>query len=201
MKRLLMTAAASLALAACGEANGNDNAGQAADMGNAVDNATAPESNATANEAAPVLTASSGQQYVELAGGSDLYEIESARLALEKTQNADIRALAQMILTDHERSTRELTAAAGRAQPPIPVAPSMTAEQQANVQALRAAAAETFDREYLQQQIRAHEQALGLVTHYSANGDVEPLRGHASTVADPIRQHLNRARELVVTVS
>ncbi|WP_129790970.1 DUF4142 domain-containing protein [Sphingosinicella sp. CPCC 101087] len=201
MKRLLMTAAASFALAACGEAGGNDNMGQAVDTSNAMGNEVAPGANAMANQAAPALTASSGQQYVELAGGSDLYEIESARLALEKTQNADIRSLAQMIITDHERSTQELTAAAGRAQPPIAASPTMTAEQQANLQALRSASAETFDREYLQQQIRAHEQALGLVTDYSVNGDVEPLRGHASTVADPIRQHLNRARELVVTVS
>jgi putative membrane protein len=192
--RFLMAASAALALAACGGSGGSTEATDAAEAeANAAGNLAAPDASAAARAGA---TAANGQQFVELAGGGDLFEIESAAIALEKTQNAAIRELAGMIRTDHERATRELRGAAGEAQPPINVAPRMTPEQQMNLDRLRNADAAAFDQEYLQQQIQAHEQALTLVTSYAATGDVPSLQRHASTVAGPIQQHLSRAREL-----
>lgn len=188
---LITFSAAVLALAACGgSGGGDDEANVATADGNAVD---AP----AANSAVPApATAADGRQYVELAGGSDLYEIESARLAQQRAASDDVKELAAMILADHQRSTEELVRAAGEAQPPIDVAPAMTAEQQSNLRALQAASGEAFDLEYLRQQVRAHEQALTLVTSYAAGGDVPSLRQHASNVAGPIQRHLARAREL-----
>lgn len=191
----MMVSAAALAIAGCGGGDGHDETNLAAADGNAVGNVADPAANASAGASA---TASNGRQYVELAGAGDLYEIESARLAQEKATRTEIRELAGMILADHQRSTTELTTAAGQAQPPITATPAMNAEQQANIQALQAASGEAFDREYLAQQVRAHEQALSLVTSYAASGDVESLRQHAATVADPIQRHLSRARELQV---
>ncbi|HWT12656.1 MAG TPA: DUF4142 domain-containing protein [Allosphingosinicella sp.] len=190
----LTISAASLALAGCG--GGADEPNLATAEGGAVENeGPAPVEGSGASPAAPP-TAANGQQYVDLAGGSDLYEIESARLAQEKATRPEIRSLAQMILADHQRSTAELGRAAGQAQPPLTAAPRLNPEQQANVQALRTATGAAFDQEYLRQQVRAHEQALTLVTAYAAGGEVEPLRAHASSVAGPIQTHLARAREL-----
>jgi putative membrane protein len=193
MKIRLLTAAAVLTLTACG--GGSDQEGVVPSnevTANGADTVALPGDEA----AAAGQTAANGQQYAELAAGSDLYEIESARLALEKAQRPELRELAQMILTDHERSTRELNSAAQQAQPPITVSPRLNPEQEANMSALRQATGEAFDQAYLDQQLRAHEKALNMVTAYSQNGDVPSLREHAGTVAGPIQQHLNRAREL-----
>jgi putative membrane protein len=189
---LLITSAA-LALAACG-GGAADEANQAGAEGNTIENLAAPPAG-LAPGSAP--TAANGQQYVELAGASDLYEIEAARMAIEKSTTAEIRQLAQMILADHQRSTTELNAAAREAEPALTVATQLNADQQAQVDALRAASGSAFDQLYIEQQVQAHEQALTLVTAYAAEGDVESLRRHASTVAGPIQTHLQRARELV----
>ena len=194
MKIRFLAASALFALAACGGADDNDGTvdSNVAAAGNEMENGALP-----GNEAAVAgETAANGQQYAEMAGAGDLYEIESSRLALEKAQRPEVRELAQMIITDHERSTRELTSAAQQAQPPITLAPKLNAEQQANMDALRGASGEAFDGVYLTQQLQAHEKALNLVTAYAQNGDVEALRGHASAVSGPIRQHLTRVREL-----
>jgi putative membrane protein len=103
-----------------------------------------------------------------------------------------------MLAADHRRSTAELGRAARQARPPLNLAPVLNAQQQANVQALSAAAGEAFDREYLRQQVRAHEQALTLVAAYASTGEVEPLRRHAAAVAERVQRHLARARELEV---
>ena len=109
-----------------------------------------------------------------------------------------MRELAGMILADHQGSTADLARAAAQAQPPLRPAPVLNAAQQADLQALRAASGEAFDRLWLRQQVRAHEQALTLLTSYAARGEVAPLQRHASTVADPVQRHLARARELEV---
>lgn len=191
MKRhMMMASAALLALAACG-----DEAGQGTDTmsgGNiAMDNLTM-DGNAISD---PIPA--NGQQYAAMAAASDLYEIESARLAQEKSQNAEIRELARMIVTDHEKSTADLRNAAQQAQPAITVTPRMDAEQQQMMQALQNAGVEDFDSTYLQQQVMAHEKALAMVQGYGQSGDVPALQQHAQAVAGPIQRHLERARALM----
>lgn len=182
-------AALAIALAACG--NEADTARSdnliVADNGGV----TAPMANISVS-----TEGTSGQDYVNIAGAGDLYEIESARLAAEKAQRPEVRELAAMILADHQRSTAALVRAAGAVRPALAADPRMTPQQQADLNALRAASGAAFDTEYLRQQVAAHEQALALVENYAQNGDIPQLREHASTVSAPIRGHLERAREL-----
>lgn len=190
-KAIFFATAAALALAACGDGadttqTTNDLAMNDMAMANGMDTAMPADAAMPAN----------GQEYATMAAASDMYEIESSQLALEKTQNAEVREFAQMLVTDHQKSTADLQAAAGQAQPAITVTPALNPEQQANMEALRGAAAADFDRVYIMQQIPAHEKALAMVQGYGANGDVEPLKQHATTVATPIQAHLQRAREL-----
>ena len=196
---LILASAATLALAACG---GGDDAATANDMaanGLAADNgalATA-DNMADVNAAAPApLTASTGQDYATMAAAGDMYEIESSKLVVEKSQNAELKKLAQMIIADHEKSTADLKKAAAEAQPPIMVAPALNPEQQANMTALKAANAADLDRLWVSQQIPAHEKTLGLVQHYAQNGDVAALKQHASTVSGPVQKHLDALRKM-----
>ncbi|HEX8641251.1 MAG TPA: DUF4142 domain-containing protein [Allosphingosinicella sp.] len=194
--------AASVALAGCGRDQG-DSANTASAQGSAVANGAAlnaPAPPPALPGAAPTtaLTASTGEQYAALAAAGDLFETESARIALGKSQRPDVRAFATMMVGDHQRSTADLGRAAAQARPPIRPAPVLSAQQQADLQALRATAGAAFDIVYLRQQVNAHEQAMNLAASYAAAGSVEPLRGHAATATETIRRHLSRARELEV---
>jgi putative membrane protein len=142
----------------------------------------------------------SAADYAAQAAASDLFEIESAKLAQEKARNADVKAFARMLAADHEKSTAELKAAAAKAQPAIAIAPAMDAGQQANIQALRATSGADFDKLFISQQIPAHEKALGLVQGYASAGDIQALKQHASKVAGPIQRHLDGAKELQGTI-
>jgi putative membrane protein len=182
-----------LVLAACG--SGGDSADNTADTNVAVEADTAmPASNAAAPDASSPLAPA---DYAAAASASDMFEIESSRLAADKGQNPDVKALARMLIADHQKSTTDLKAAASQAQPPIDVSPALDAEQQANIQTLRGLNGADFDRVFLQQQVAAHQKALDLVQGYSANGDVPSLKKHASAVTSPVKQHLERSRELL----
>jgi putative membrane protein len=188
-KNLILASVAALALAACGRDDSETANGMAFD-----NVATGGAANEATQAAAP--GASTGQEYAAMASASDMFEIESARLAVEKSQNAGVKELARMLIADHEKSTADLKTAAGEAQPAITVTPQMDAEQQGNVQALRSANGAQFDQAWLQQQVAAHEKALALVQGYAERGDVASLKQHATTVAGPIQRHLERARQL-----
>jgi putative membrane protein len=125
-----------------------------------------------------------------------MYEIESAQLAQGKARSAEVKALAAMILKDHQKSTADLKASAAKANPPIDVAGILDTDQASNLGRLRNAAAEDFDALYLQQQIEAHEKSLAMVRSYAASGDQPSLKQHAAAGAGPIEAHLNRAKEL-----
>lgn len=184
-KFTVLAAAATLALAACSAEPAD------APADNTAADDTAMNDDMGADTAAPM----SGQEFANMAAASDMYEIEAAKIAIDNTDNADVRELAQMIMTDHQKATADLKTASAAAEPAITVTPAMNADQQSMLDALKGAG-DNFDKTYLEQQITAHEKALAMVQAYAKNGDVEALKAHAGKVAGPIEMHLDRAREL-----
>ena len=186
---IVLASSAALALAACG---GPENENAATATGSAVMNGAPPG----AAPAPPNPMATNAQQYVALASGGDMFEIQSARIALQKAESAEVRGLAQMILADHQRSSAELAEAGAQARPPLTPAPVLSPSQQESIEALQRAQGTAFDREWLHQQVLAHQQALDLAAAYARGGDSEPLRRQAAATIAPIQTHLARARRL-----
>ena len=192
--RIALTGVAALALAGCGGGGSSNNLSGGEILPMPADNGMA-SMNSLGNAAGP--RASTGQEYVALASASDQFEIETSRLAQDRAANAQVREFAQMLITDHQRSTDLLRQAAGQAQPPIQLTPPQLTPQQAQMlEGLRSAQEGAFDQLYLQGQVQAHQQTLAALQDYAQNGDVPTLRQHASTTAGPVEQHLNRARQL-----
>jgi putative membrane protein len=190
---IIAAAASALALAACGQ--GRDDAAAPAAEQNLV-----PGEPVTNTQTTLVPAAANAIEYVNLASASDLYEIESSRLALDRTEDAEVRQFAEMIIADHERSTQQLRTAAGQSQPPLIVSPTLSQDQQRSLETLRGAGrGADFDREYLMQQVSAHERALGMALGYAETGENEAMREHARNSAGPMQQHLQRARQLAET--
>lgn len=192
---LACMSALALALAACGGATdtvGNDANTALMDNEAMMANDTAMLDNGAM--AAPVP--STPADYASMAAASDMYEIESSQLALEKAQRQEVKDFAQMLVADHQKSTATLKTAAAAVQPPVTVTPQLDASKQAMIDALRNASGADFDRLYLSQQVPAHEQALAMLRGYAEGTGPEQLRQHASTTAPTVEQHLTRAREL-----
>jgi putative membrane protein len=206
MKKLLTAAsiaALTLGLAACGSHNDSAQNGSADTMaadnmaGNDMAmndmNAMAGDNMAMAgNTMAPIM----GADFANAAAASDMYEVESSKLAQDKSANADLKSFAKMLVTDHTRSTADLKAAGAKANPPITPKPEMTAEQQSNLDALKSASAADFDQLYIGQQIPAHEKALAMLQSYASGGDVPELKAFASKTAPVVQTHLDKARAM-----
>jgi putative membrane protein len=127
---------------------------------------------------------------------SDMFEIESGKLAAEKGSSEAIKSFGSTLQTDHTKSTADLKAAAAKAEPAITPAPAMTAEQQGNLDKLNAASGAEFDKLFGEQQVAAHEKALATLQAYSAGGDVPALREFATKAATVVQGHLDKAHGL-----
>ena len=145
---------------------------------------------ATPLAAAPTTKA---PDFVKLAGASDLYEKTSSQEILRTTKNAEVFKFAMMMVGDHGKTTRDVTAAA-KADGVKPSPPMLSGGQKAMIAQLKAAPAAKRDMTYINQQVMAHEDALGVHTTYSKSGETAALKKAASGAVPIVTTHLNEVQ-------
>lgn len=138
----------------------------------------------------------STEAYVQKAAISDLFEIQSSQIALEKSGNDDVRNFAEMMVADHTASSEKLKAAVTEGETGAQVPTSLDDEHEAKLQELRDAEDEEFDSLYLTMQEEGHEKALMLHRSYAANGDDAALREVATSVVPVIEGHYEEVKTL-----
>ena len=192
MKAMILTASATAALllAGCQE---NEDLGQTPPVNAAQDVASTGVGMASA-----VAGGLQAETYVPAAHIADMYEIRAAEIALEKGQDARVRELAQMIISDHRTMASQMEAALPQAQleENVTLPEQMDERRQGMIDNLQAASADTFDLAYLHQQLAAHLEALTLHSEYAQAGDSEVLKPIAAQAAEKIEKHLAMVREV-----
>lgn len=133
--------------------------------------------------------------YVAKAGASDLYEIESSRLAAQRAQRAEVREFAQMMLTDHNRTTQLVTEAA-RSDGLSPLPPRLEPRQRTMLRELERTGNRDFDRVYVSQQLAAHQEALTLHRTRARSGPRTALARVAASAVPIVQGHLTHVRQL-----
>ena len=181
-----LIAASALVLAACTGENSQDPVDAAQDA------AAAP----VGQVSAATLGANTVAGYVPNAAEGDMYEIAAADIALEKSQNAQVRQLAEMIKADHTAASERFKALVPEAAPDVTLPTELDERRQGLLDNLRTASSEQFDQVYVDQQIAAHNEAVTLHRGFSDNADAPQLAEHARTVLPRIEAHLEMAETL-----
>lgn len=201
MKTLTLAAVLALTLAACGGREAENATGNAASAaGNLTSGPDGTEAASDTNvmmNGAVTVTPTNAAEFANMAAASDQFEIQSSQLAATKAASAGVKDFASMLVTEHTKSTAELKAAAAKLSPAVTPTPTLTAEQQANLDALRAApSGAAFDQLYAQVQVPSHENALALMQGYAERGDQQALKDFAAKTAPVVEKHLETARGL-----
>ena len=146
---------------------------------------TSPQNGLSARSAAALRTAAS----------SNLFEIESSRLALARSQSTAIKEFADRMVGDHTRAAsraREVLAEIGASLPPLMLEPA----HQQQLDALKAVADPKFDTAYLEVQYTVHVEAIALVREYARTGDSERLKALAAEALGVLQSHLDHVTRL-----
>jgi putative membrane protein len=143
---------------------------------------------ATSAAIAPVML--SAAAYVVLASSIDLYQVKSAQLALERSQEPANRAFAERALGAHQGTSAQLSMA-GRRLNLLPNA-TLNPEHQAMLDAL--AATGDFDNVYRSQQAIVLQEGVKLHSTYAKGGASPTLRPVAANAESVMRANLQALR-------
>jgi putative membrane protein len=188
---LASAALAAFALTACGEKPGGAADQQAKAVNIAQDTAGAATGLATA-----AVGSVSTDAFVRDAAIGDMYEIESAKMALERSKSAEVKSLAQMILADHTASSAKLKQLASSGQVKDPLPAELDERRKGLLDNLRGSGGTDFDGRYIKQQAAAHHEAYLLMTGYGTTGQDATLKAFADEVAPKIKMHMDAAQKL-----
>jgi putative membrane protein len=131
------------------------------------------------------------QNFINLAASSDMFEIQSSRLALQRSRNPATRRFAERMIAYHTQSSQRLDALA---QAKGVVLPSgLDPEQQRALVAIDNTR-RLFDQEYFRQQAFAHTAAVQAYQTEISSGYDADLRGFAQQTLPIVQEHLQMAQ-------
>jgi putative membrane protein len=190
---VVLAATAAIALSSCGPKAATTNT-VTTDTSMSTADTTMTNSGDAMNAAAPM--ASAAQTFVNTAAASDAFEIATSKLALENSTSASIKKFANQMITAHEGSTAKLKTVTAGLSPALTPDPTLTADQQTKLDAMKTSKGKDFDTAYIAAQQGGHQQTLDVLKSYAASGDVPALKDFASGLVPTVTAHLNMANAL-----
>lgn len=126
---------------------------------------------------------------------NNLAEIESGKLALEKSTDTRIQTFARQMVDDHGKAGAELANLAASKGFALPTAPTLI--QQGKLKLLGTAGGGEFDRVYAETQgLQAHRDTIQLFENMAQEAQDPAVRAFAVKTLPTLRHHLDMARLL-----
>lgn len=133
------------------------------------------------------------KEFVDEASAKGLAEIESAKLALNKSSSQAVRKFAEAMIADHTKANQELATIARKKKLEVADEPELMNKAKATILKLRDG--ESFDEAYANNQVMAHEQTIELFQRGASSKDAE-IKAFAQKTLPKLKMHLEMAREL-----
>ena len=132
--------------------------------------------------------------FVAMIVPANLFEVESSKLALERSRSDAVKAFAKRMVDDHSKAGVRICEVLAKARLTMPDE-RLHARQVAQMQDLRDSG-DAFDRTYIEMQYKAHVEAVDLVKGYAAGGENEQLRAFAADVLPTLQAHLDQIAKM-----
>lgn len=135
------------------------------------------------------------EDFVKEVSMSDIFEIESSKLALQKG-NAATKAFAQQMIDAHEKTTAELRGLIDGGKVTAPAATGMSDAQKKSFDEFKDLSGKEFDDAYQDDQEDAHEDAVDVFKRYASEGENADLKAWAAKTLPALEHHLKMAENL-----
>lgn len=135
------------------------------------------------------------EDFVKEVSMSDMYELESSKVALERGDEAT-KAFAQQMVQDHQKTTTELKQLIDGGKIKAAPATAMSDDQQETLNELKGLQGAEFNEQYREDQVEAHEDAVDVFKRYAEEGDNPDLKAWAGKTLPALEHHLQMARDM-----
>jgi putative membrane protein len=119
-------------------------------------------------------------------------EVELAKLALQKSQNADVKKFAQMMVTDHTKANTELKALAAKKSV---VLPTDIGSHKSTMDDLNGKTGADFDKAYVEAMVDDHETDVDLFEDNTDNSDAD-IKAFATKTLPTLQSHLKMIKDI-----
>lgn len=135
------------------------------------------------------------QRFLENAIQGSYAEIEGSKLALEKTENQEVKDFAQMMIEDHGKMLEEAQELARNKKLTPPTEPSVM--QRTEVTGMKALTGGAFDAMYVNRiGVASHEATVEMFEKASREAQDPDVKAMASKTLPKLQEHLKAARAL-----
>lgn len=137
----------------------------------------------------------SDKEFFPAAASAGMLEVETSKLALQTSQNADVKAFAQKMVDDHTKAADELKALAASKSITLPT--SMSKHHQVMFDHLKdEKAGKEFDGAYQNIQVVAHKEAVTLFSKASTDSKDPEVKAWAAKTLPTLQHHGAMAKDL-----
>ena len=133
--------------------------------------------------------------FVAQAAFGTMFEIESSKLAVERSKAAPVKAFAQRMVDDHSAAAvkfKEAVLEAKLAMPPD----KLDAKHQAVLSELAGKQGDDFDKAYIEAQYKAHVETVELFKGYAQAGEDTRMRAFAAELLPTLEAHLQHVAKM-----
>ncbi|WP_229837723.1 DUF4142 domain-containing protein [Cellvibrio zantedeschiae] len=135
-------------------------------------------------------------KFVDEASAGGVAEIETSKLALQKSTSPAVKTFAQEMINDHTAANKELSAIAAKKN--LKVSTEAELANKAKALILKQRDGESFDEAYAKNQVKAHKDTIELFNKAAVSPDVE-LASFAVATLPKLEHHLHSAEALAKT--
>ena len=143
----------------------------------------------------PTAGGSPTAAFVASVAAGNLFEIESSKLALDRTRSDRVKEFAHRMIDDHGAAALKFRQAVNDANLTPPPA-KLDAKHQAVFDDLKAKDAGTFDKAYIDAQYTAHVETIDLFKAYVRGGDHWRMRQFADELLPTLHAHLDHVKKM-----
>jgi putative membrane protein len=126
------------------------------------------------------------------AAQSGLAEVQLGQLAAQKASNPDLKAFGQQMFDDHRKANDKLKSIAQAENMTLPN--SLNARDQAEYTKLQTLSGVDFDRAYVRDMVKDHEQDVKQLQKEASSGKDPQMKRLASETLPTVEEHLSKIR-------
>ena len=134
------------------------------------------------------------KQYIKNVAESNVVEMAMAKLALSKSNNADVKQFAQMMMDDHSGAESKLAPIAQKDGVSLP--PPMLAKHKATAARLEKLSGDAFDKVYVAANVKGHQETATKM-ETGMGGITDPdLKTYAEQTLPVVKGHLQKIQDI-----
>ena len=150
---------------------------------------------------APMLASgmdgSADSSFFKNAAEGGIAEVNAGKLAQEKGSSRAVRDFGAMMVKDHSAANSKLQSVAAAQNVKLPTSPGvMLLASQKELQML---SGDSFDKAYIKDQLKAHEDTVALFQKEIASGGDAQAKDFATATLPTLQTHLTRIRQIAAS--